>query len=45
MGLVQSQADDGSADDQETLDIEGFRFGVESSLRRLIPMYGNLNRY
>ncbi len=42
MGLVQSQADDGSADDQETLDIEGFRFGVESSLRRLIPMYGNL---
>jgi len=38
MGLVQSQADD----EQETFDVEGFKFGVESSLRRFVSVYGNL---
>ena len=42
MGLVQSQAADGPADEQETFDIEGFRFSIESSLRRFVPVYGNL---
>jgi hypothetical protein len=38
MGLVQSEADD----EQETFDIEGFAFGIESSLRRFVPVYGKL---
>ncbi len=38
MGLVQSQAEEG----EEIFDVEGFRFSVESSLRRFVSVYGNL---
>ena len=37
MGLVQSQSDG----EQETFEVDGFHFSVESSLRKFATMYGN----
>ena len=38
MGLVQSQKDT----PEDTIEVDGFLFTIEKSLKRLIPMYGNL---
>ena len=38
MGLVQSQPEK----EKETVEVEGLLFSVQSNLKRLIPVYGNL---
>lgn len=39
MGLVQSNADEAQDD---IIDVEGFPFSIEQSLKRLVPVYGHL---
>jgi hypothetical protein len=39
MGLVQSNADEAQDD---IINVEGFLFSIEQSLKRLVPVYGNL---
>ena len=38
MGLVQSQ----SGETKDAIEVEGLLFTVQSNLKRLIPVYGNL---
>ena len=40
MGLVQSQSN--TSEENDAIDVEGFRFTVEKNLKKFIPVYGNL---
>ena len=39
MGLVQSNSDEAQED---VIEVEGFPFSIEQSLKRLVPVYGDL---